>query len=68
MFFGELGHAGFMPFSGNVLEALAFGCDSGFVWPPALLGGINAFRQQTSGILAPLSGVPGVRRWGIPRN
>ena len=58
MFFGELGHAGFMPFSGDVLEALAFGCDSGLLFFPLLLGRINAFDQQTPGILAPLSGVP----------
>lgn len=58
MFFGELGHAGFMPFSGDVLEALAFGCDSGLLFFPLLFGRINTFDQQTPGILAPLSGIP----------
>ena len=47
-----------MPFSGDILEALAFGCDSGLLFFPLLLGGINAFGQQTPGLLAPLSGVP----------
>lgn len=43
--FGKLGHTGFMPFSGDILEALAFGCDSGLFGLPLLLGRINAFGQ-----------------------